>query len=156
MTSPLNLAIYGLSGVENFVEREERGARLEDAGPALALFGKGLCARYLHPKPLQQAPAFLSNPHRAFPFSDGKEVYLPEFLDIFDTPGENQRVLRLYAATQAGQWEWGTFHRPRAEEVEESWGGFSRLRDWEPLSWIKLFLGRFPLPGLAGDIFIMA
>ncbi len=154
MTSPLNLAIYDLSREGTLGFREESGARLEEAGPILALFGKGLCAHYLHPKSLHQAPRFLSNPHRVFPFSDGRELYLPETLDIFDTPGENRLVLRLYAAVQAGQWEWGTFQHPCVEEIDGLWGDASRLREWEPLSWIKLFLGRFPLPGLAGDIFI--
>lgn len=153
MPSPLNLSIYGGPASED--EKPGPGRlTLEEARASFCLLGKGLSERYLQAKPLHQAPAFLANPRRPFPFSSGREIYLPEDLDVFDDRADNWRVFRLYTCVQAEQWEAGTFDRPRAEEVEALCGREPWMEKQDPLGWIRYFLGRFPMPGLAGEIFL--
>lgn len=131
-----------------------RGVNLEEARAALSLFGKGICSRYLQAKPLQDAPAALANPWRPFPFSDGREIYLPTLLDLFADRGDNWRVLRLYVSAQVGQWEAGTFDRPRGREGSSETRERAAPGGFEPLGFIRRFLELFPLPGLAGEIFL--
>lgn len=128
---------------------------LEEARASLSLFGKGICSRYLQAKPLEEAPAALANPWRPLPFSDGKEIYLPYLLDLFEDRQENWRVLRLYVSAQVGQWEAGTFDRPSPRQLAS--GGPappSPTASPEPLDFIRRFIGRFPRPTLAGEIFL--
>jgi nitric oxide reductase NorD protein len=154
MTSPLNLLIYSALLVEDIEVTSETAVAFDDAGPSFSLFAKGISARYLKAEALSQAQRFLANPHRVFPFSNGRSVYLPGSLDIFASREENWRLLRLYSAIQAGQWELGTFDRPNAIDAQAIWGKSYTLDDSDHLSWVRFFIGRFPLPGLAGDIFI--
>ena len=127
---------------------------LEESHASLSLFGKGLIDKHLPAKPLGQAPSFLANPWRPFPFSNGKEIYLPESLCVFNSREDHWRIFRLYAAVQAEQWEAGTFDRPRMNEAESLWGKQDWMDEMGPLGWIRFFLGRFPQPRLAGNIFI--
>jgi nitric oxide reductase NorD protein len=155
LTSPLNLAIYeDLTGVES-KSRETAALTLEEARESLSLLGRGLSEKYLQAKPLDEAPTFLANPSRPFPFSNGRELYLPSRMDVFDSREDNRRVYRLYAAIQAEQWEAGTFDRPRAEDVNSARGRKAWTDPGEPLDWILYFLGNFPVPVAAGDIFIV-
>jgi nitric oxide reductase NorD protein len=126
---------------------------LEEGRASLSLFGKGLSEKHLQAKPLGEAPAFLANPWRPFPFSNGKEIYLPASIGILGSRKDHWKLLRLYAAVQAEQWEAGTFDRPRANEAETLWGRQTWMDEKEPLGWIRFFLSRFPLPVLAGNIF---
>ncbi len=127
---------------------------LEEARSSLSLFGKGMCSRYLQARPLEEAPAALANPWRPLPFSDGREVYLPSLLDLFEDRRDNWRVLRLYVSAQVGQWEAGTFDRPREEGGSPSEPARLPSSSAEPLGFIRRFLGLFPRPGLAGEIFL--
>ena len=154
MTSPLNLDIYRGTSTDEPEPGGGATVTLEEARASFSLFGKGLSEEYLQAKPLAEAPAFLANPRRPFPFSNGRDIYLPASLRVFDSREDNWRVLRLYTAVQAEQWEAGTFDRPRPEEAEVLCGRQAWLEKKEPLAWIRFFLGRFPLPGLAGDIFL--
>ncbi|WP_458011314.1 VWA domain-containing protein [Candidatus Solincola sp.] len=135
-------------------ERPANAVSLEEARASLSLFGKGICSRYLQAKPLEEAPAALANPWRPFPFSDGREIYLPGLLDLYADRKDNWRVLRLYVSAQVGQWEAGTFDRPLEP------GTFPRKTRRlppaaeEPLSFIRRFLELFAIPGLAGEIFL--
>ena len=152
MTSPLNLAIYTSVPAETQTAAGT-AVTLEEARASFSLFGKGLSEKYLQAKALGEAPAILANPSRPFPFSNGREVYLPARLNVFDTRADNWRLLRLYTSVQAEQWEAGTFDRPRAEEAEALHGRQAWMEKKEPLAFIRYFLGRFPLPSLAADIF---
>jgi hypothetical protein len=127
---------------------------LEEARASFSLFGKGLSEKYLQAKPLGDAPAILANPRRPFPFSNGREVYLPPYLDVFASREENWRVFRLYTSVQAGQWEAGTFDRPRADEAAARHGRQAWMGRKEPLAFLRYYLGNFPMPFLAADIFI--
>ncbi|MBC7254324.1 MAG: VWA domain-containing protein [Actinobacteria bacterium] len=131
-----------------------RGVNLEEARASLSLFGKGMCSRYLQAKPLEEAPAALANPWRPFPFSDGREIYLPAVLDLFADRRDNWRILRLYVSAQVGQWEAGTFDRPRSAEVISETRKRAAPGGSDPLGFIRRFLQLFPLPGLAGEIFL--
>ncbi len=130
------------------------GVTFEAARASLSLFGKGICARYLQAKPLHDAPPLLANPWRPFPFSDGREVYLPALVRAFDARAENWAVFRLYAAAQAGQWEAGTFLRPALAETAPPRGRFSWRESSDPMAFLRHFLGRFSMPVLAADIFL--
>ncbi len=154
MTSSLNLAIYASALLEEAKEAGRATVTLEEARASFSLFGKGLSEKYLQAKGLGDAPAILANPRRPLPFSDGKEIYLPSYLDVFSYREENWRVYRLYASVQAGQWEAGTFDRPRADEAAAQGGRRSWMGKKEPLAFLRFFLGRFPMPFLAADIFI--
>ena len=153
MTSSLNFAIYTSALLEEPEETSEVAVTLEEARASFSLFGKGLSEKYLQSKPLGDAPAVLANPRRPFPFSSGREVYLPPQMSAFDSRQDNWRVFRLYTSVQAGQWEAGTFDRPRADEAAALYGRQAWMEKMEPLAFIRFFLGRFPLPYLAADIF---
>lgn len=154
MTSSLNLAIYASALLDEAEEGGRATVTLEEARASFSLFGKGLSERYLQAKSLVDAPAVLANPRRPLPFSDGKEIYLPPYVNIFGTRKDNWRVYRLYTALQAEQWEAGTFDRPRAEEAAALGGRRAWMRRKEPLAFLRYFLGSFPMPFLAADIFI--
>ncbi|MDY6795130.1 MAG: hypothetical protein SWK76_07600 [Actinomycetota bacterium] len=154
MTSSLNLAIYESPPPSEAPERDEALVTLDEAQASLSLLGKGFSLKYLKSKPLDQAPRYLANTRRPFPFGNGREVYLPASLEVFDTRKDNWRVYRLFAAMQAWQWEAGTYDRPRAEEMEALCGKQRWMENKDPLGFVRFFLGRFPLPWLAGDIFI--
>ncbi len=154
MTSSLNLAIYMRTLLEEEAEAGRAAVTLEEARASFSLFGKGLSEKYLQAKSLADAPAVLANPRRPFPFSNGREVYLPPHLDVFDSREENWRVFRLYTSLQAGQWETGSFDRPRAEEAAALHGRKAWMDSREPLAFLRFFLGSFPMPFLAADIFI--
>lgn len=155
MTSPLNLAIYDRL---HPVTPRGRGSdpsslvTLREGAASLSLLGKGLSARHLHAKSLDHAPPHLANPRRPFPFSNGREIYLPETLDVFPRREDNWRVMRLYAAVQAEQWECGTFHRPASFPAPGTAEGGSGEDD-DPLAWIHYFLSSFPSPPLAAEVF---
>ncbi len=154
VTSGLNLAIYATTLTEEAAGSNPRAVYLEEARASFSLFSQGVGGRYLQARPLHEAPGVLANPRRHFPFSDGRDVYLPSRLDVFDSRADNWRVFRLYAALQAGQWEAGSFDRPRAAEVGLL-PGWAQWRDsGEPMSFLRHFLGSFPRPDLAADIFI--
>lgn len=127
---------------------------LEEARASFSLFGKGLSEKYLQAKSLGDAPAILANPRRAFPFSNGREIYLPPYLDVFASREDNWRAFRLYTSLQAGQWEAGTFDRPRADEAAGRHGRQAWMDRKEPMAFLRYFLGKFPMPFLAADIFI--
>lgn len=153
MTSPLNIAIYaGQPSQEEL--RPAISVSIEEARESFSLFGKGLSERYLQAKSLMEAPTFLANTHRPFPFSNGREIFLPASLDVFDSHEDNWRVYRLYTTLQAGQWEVGTFDRPRTDMAETLYGRQPWMEKKEPLAWIRAFLAMFSMPGLAGDIFL--
>jgi hypothetical protein len=154
LTSSLNLAIYMSALLDEAGEAGRAAVTLEEARASFSLFGKGLSEKYLQAKPLGDAPAILANPRRPFPFSNGREVYLPPYLDVFDSREENWRVFRLYTSVQAGQWEAGTFDRPRADEAAARHGRQAWMDRKEPLAFLRFFLGSFPMPFLAADIFI--
>ena len=138
-------------------EEDEAGrsaVSLEEARASFSLFGKGLSEKYLQAKSLGDAPAVLANPRRPLPFSNGREIYLPPYLDVFDSREENWRVYRLYTSVQAGQWEAGTYDRPHAEEAAGRHGHQAWMDRREPLAFLRYFLGSFPMPFLAADIFI--
>ncbi|OFW56701.1 MAG: hypothetical protein A2W01_02830 [Candidatus Solincola sediminis] len=141
MTSPLNLAIY-----KNYYDNaaRESAVTFEEAKDCFPLFAKGLSEKYLHAKTLEEAPDYLANVFRPFPFSNGREIYLPAIFDVFESRDDNWRAYRVYTAVQAGQWEAGSFDRPARALID---------RD-EPLAWIASFLGTFAIPVLATDIFI--
>lgn len=125
---------------------------VEESGPALALFFKGLSGRFPQVKFFRLAPRFLANPRRVFPFSNGRELYLPEVMKVFPERASNRRFLRLLAAVQACQWEFGSFEYPA---VVPEMGRIEYDRESpDHLYWIRYFLGRFAVPGLAGDILI--
>jgi len=154
LTSPFNLALYEAPSAERLEADNPARVTLEQAQASFALLGKGLSEKYLKARPLGQAPALLANPRRPFPFSDGKELYLPAVMDVFDSRSDNWRVYRLYACIQAEQWEAGTFHRPGAQEAEALIGRQAWMDRKDPLGWIRYFLGNFPLPLLAAEIFL--
>lgn len=153
MTLPLSLAIYGDSPAEEPQGGRPSAVTMEEARASLSLFGKGLSGKYLRAMPLADAPGFLANPRRPFPFGSGRELFLPARLDAFGSREDNWRVFRLYAAVQAEQWEAGSFDRPRPEEAAALCGRQAWMDRKDPLAWILFFLGCFRLPGLAGDIF---
>lgn len=154
MTSNLNLDIYSTVLTEEPAGAAAGAVFLEEARASFSLFSKGVGGRYLQARPLGEAPGILANPRRHFPFSDGRNVYLPPRVDVFDSRADNWRVFRLYAALQAGQWEAGSFDRPLEAEA----GSIPGMAEWrdsgEPLSFLRYFLGKFPRSGLAADIFI--
>lgn len=163
MTSPLNLFIYGVESEKAEVSRargkdprgiDNNALKLDDITPEISLFATGLAGRYLTPEPFSHAKSFLVNPHRVLPFSNGRSVYLPEVMNAFPSSRENRAALRLYAAVQAGEWEMGTFDRPPDADVRSAWGDSYEPDPSDNLSWIRFFLGRFPRPDLAGDIFV--
>jgi nitric oxide reductase NorD protein len=154
LTSSLNLAIYASALLEEVEEASRAVVTLEEARASFSLFGKGLSEKYLQAKDLGDAPAILANPRRPFPFSDGKEIYLPSYLDVFTSREENWRVYRLYTSVQAWQWEAGTFDRPRADEAAALGGRRPWMGKKEPLAFLRFYLGSFPMPFLAADIFI--
>ncbi len=154
MTSNLNLAIYASTLLQEPEAKGRSVVTLEEVQASFSLFGKGLSDRYMQPKPLGDAPAVLANPRRPFPLSNGKEIYLPPYLDIFDSRDENWMVYRLYTASQAGQWEAGTFDRPREDETFTLLGRRTWTKRKEPLAFLRFFLGSFPMPFLAADVFI--
>jgi len=154
LTSSLNIAIYVSTLLDEADEAGRSAVTLEEARASFSLFGKGLSEKYLQAKALGDAPAVLANPRRPFPFSNGREIYLPPYLNVFASRQENWRVYRLYAGVQAGQWEAGTFDRPRADEAAARHGRQVWMDRKEPLAFIRYFLGRFPMPFLAADIFI--
>ena len=154
MTSSLNLAIYASTLLDGQEEEDGGTVTLEEARASLSLFGKGLSERYLRAGSLGDAPAVLANPRRPIPFSDGREIFLPPYVNLFDTRADNWRVYRVYAGLQAGQWESGTFDRPRAGEAAVRTGPEAWMKRKEPLAFLRHFLGCFPMPFLAADIFI--
>ena len=154
MTSPLNIAVYETPPTEQVEAGNPARVTLEEARASFSLLGKGLSEKYLQAKTMDQAPALLANPRRPFPFSDGKEIYLPAFLDVFDSRADNWRVYRLYTCIQAEQWEAGTFDRPSVDEAERLIGRQAWMDKKDPLGWIRYFLGNFPLPLLAAEIFL--
>lgn len=154
MTSDLNLAIYASTLLEEAREATRTAVTLEEAQASFSLFGKGLSDKYLQAVSLGNAPAILANHRRPLPLGSGREIYLPPYLDVFASRDENWRVYRLYTAMQAGQWEAGTFDRPRAEEAAARAGRRSWMGKKEPLAFLRFFLGSFPMPFLAADIFI--
>lgn len=154
MTSDFNLAIYATAVLDGAEEKGRKAVTLEEARASFSIFARGLSETYMQARTLGDAPTVLANPYRPFPLSDGREIFLPPYVDVFDEREENWRVYRLYAALQAGQWEVGTFDRPREEEV----AALGMRRAWksgkEPLAFLRFFLGSFPVPPLAADIFI--
>lgn len=155
MTSPTNLRIYGRhDDTENSVPISDAAIKLDDIGPSISLFAKGLSGRYCTVEPFVKAPDFLANPHRISPFSNGRAIYLPELLDVFPLHETNRRIIRLYAAVQAGQWEMGSFDRPSEIDIRTIWRDAYKPVESDHLFWIRFFIGRFPHAGLAGDIFI--
>ncbi|NPV59330.1 MAG: hypothetical protein HPY75_06670 [Actinobacteria bacterium] len=154
MTSGLNLSIYSTTLVEEPAGSTPEAVYLEDARAPFSLFSQGLGGRYLQAVSLGDAPGALANPRRHFPFSDGKSVYLPPRVDVFPSRAENWTVFRLYAAIQAAQWEAGTFDRPKPEEAGAILRGGAWRDSGEPLAFLRHFLGRFPRPDLAIDVFI--
>lgn len=163
MASPLNFLIYstGHGTEDNAQSREtdlpggtDTALRLDDIAPEISLFSTGLSGRFLTAEPFTHAKSFLANPHRIFPFSNGKSVYLPAVMNAFPSRDENRAVVRLYAAVQAGQWEMGTFDRPIEDDARSTWGTSYQPEGSDNLYWIRFFMGRFPRPDLAGDIFI--
>lgn len=141
----------GLSGAQ---KETGAGVSFEAARASFALFGKGMCSRYLQARPLCEAPPLLANPWRPFPFSDGREVYLPALVRAFDARGENWTVYRLYAAAQAGQWEAGTFLRPAIENGVLPGGSHKWRESPEPMAFLRHFMGYFSIPSLAAEIFL--
>lgn len=154
LTSPFNLAIYEPPPADGLETDNPARVTLEQAQASFALLGKGLSDKYLKAKPLDHAPDLLANPRRPIPFSDGKEIYLPAVMDFFDSRSDNWRVYRLYACIQAEQWEAGTFQRPSAREAEALIGRQAWMDKKDPMGWIRYFLGNFPLPLLAAEIFL--
>jgi hypothetical protein len=155
VTSPLNLGIYHRStDTENRIPAGDGAIQLDDIAPSIALFAKGLSGRYCAVDPLTKASNFLANPHRVFPFSNGRSIYLPVLLDVFPLYETNRRIIRLYAAVQAAQWELGTFDQPREADIRAIWQDEFKPAESDHLFWIRFFIGRFPHAGLAGDIFI--
>ncbi|MEW6554773.1 MAG: hypothetical protein AB1384_10860 [Actinomycetota bacterium] len=155
MTSHLNLAIYASILLQGAGEAGRNTVTLEEARASFSLFGKGLSDKYLQAVSLENAPAILANPRRPLPLSNGREVYLPPCLDVCASRDENWRIYRLYTAMQAGQWEAGTFDRPRADEAAARGGRQAWMRKKEPLAFLRFFLGSFPMPFLAADIFVI-
>jgi nitric oxide reductase NorD protein len=154
VTSVLNLAIYASTLLEEAGEPGRAAVTLKEAQASFSLFGKGLSEKYLQAKSLGDAPATLANPRRPIPFSNGREIYLPPYLDAFGSREENRAVYRLYTALQAGQWEAGTFERPRVDEAAAMHGRKAWMESKEPMSFLRFYLGRFPMSFLAADIFI--
>lgn len=148
----------GVAKGETVPRRAERetttGVAFETARASLSLFGKGICTRYLQAKPLHDAPPLLANPWRPFPFSDGREIYLPALVRVFNTYAENWAVYRLYAAAQAGQWEAGTFQRPALEDASPPGGRHPWRESSDPMAFLRYFLGSFSIPVLAADILL--
>jgi len=147
------MAIYTGDLIEDIEENAEAAVTLEEARASFSLFGKGLSEKYLQARSLGDAPAVLANARRPFPFSSGREIYLPQRLSVFDSREDNWRALRLFTSVQAAQWEAGTFDRPRADEAAALHGRKAWMESKEPLAFIRFFLSRFPLPYLAADIF---
>ncbi len=155
MTSDLNLAIYATAVPDGAEEAGRKAVSLQEARASFSIFARGLSETYMQAGSLRDAPAALANPRRPFPLSDGRQIFLPPRVHIFDEREENWRVYRIYAALQAGQWDAGTFDRPREEEV----AALGMRRSWkagkEPLAFLRFFLASFPLPSLAADIFVI-
>jgi nitric oxide reductase NorD protein len=154
LTSNLNLAIYASTLLQEAEEAGRDAVTLEEARASFSLFGKGLSDKYLQTVSLGNAPAILANHRRPLPLSNGRDIYLPPYLDVSASRDENWRIYRLYTAMQAGQWEAGTFDRPRADEAAARGGHRAWMGRKEPLAFLRFFLGSFPMPFLAADIFI--
>jgi hypothetical protein len=154
LTSNLNLAIYASTLLQEAEEAGRDAVTLEEARASFSLFGKGLSDKYLQTVSLGNAPAILANHRRPLPLSNGRDIYLPPYLDVSASRDENWRIYRLYTAMQAGQWEAGTFDRPRADEAAAHGGHRAWMSRKEPLAFLRFFLGSFPMPFLAADIFI--
>lgn len=152
MTSPLNIIIYNRAAADKGEEPLDQAVYLENAGPTLSLFSKAISGKYLEPVALEEAPPVLANMYRIFPFSSGREVFIPRVLNVLPTYEENWRIARLYAAIQAAQWEFGTFNRPKPGQVKELLGKTWSESENDPMTWIRFFMKQFPIPGLAGDI----
>ncbi|MBN1288910.1 MAG: hypothetical protein JXA49_04655 [Actinobacteria bacterium] len=152
MTSPLNIIIYQPAASEDGEEPLDNAVYLEDAGPVLSLFSKEISGKYLEPVPLDEAPPVLASMFRIFPFSSGREVFLPRTLNVLPTYEGNWRIARLYAAIQAAQWEYGTFDRPDPGQVKSLLGRTWSKSENDPMTWIRFFVKQFPIPGLACDI----
>lgn len=152
MTSPFNIAIYQKRNIEDEADLPRNAVTLEKSGPVLSMFSKTISGKYLEPVNLGEAPPILANMFRVFPFSSGREIYLPAILDLLPTYEDNWRIVRLYAAVQAGQWEAGTFNRPEPEQVKSVLGKTWSESENDPMTWIRFFMKQFAVPGLAGDI----
>lgn len=152
MTSPFNIAIYQKKKIEDEADLPRHAVSLEKSGPALSMFSKAISGKFLEPVSLNEAPVILANMFRIFPFSSGREIYLPAILDLLPTYEDNWRIARLYSAIQAAQWEAGTFDRPEPGQVKSVLGKTWSESENDPMTWIRFFMKQFPVPGLAGDI----
>lgn len=83
---------------------------LSDVQRVLALFAQGLSGHYLHLKPIASLDADAPDELRSGGITtDGGAIYLPEFVDGFDSSRHNFGAYRIAVLHQLGFFENGTF-----------------------------------------------
>jgi len=98
--------------------------------------------------------------------SDGRFIYLPDEIDIFEQQSENEKLYKCLTRFESGHYEFGTFDFD-LEKMLDRWparaGGIQQVaafvdaggvsKDAEGMSSLDHFFKLFPLPELARDLF---
>ena len=136
----------------------EHRVHLSDVQRVLALFAQGLSGHYLHLKPIASLAADAPDELRSGGITtDGGAIYLPEFVDGFDSSRHNFGAYRIAVLHQLGFFENGTF----LFSFEEARARIPALPDAPPAhaqtgpdSELARFFALWPAPRLVRQLFI--
>ncbi|MFO7666500.1 MAG: VWA domain-containing protein [Desulfobacterales bacterium] len=93
----------------------QTSAPLSDIRLQLVRYMKAKTGRFISVCPLSLMPGFVreavlnENGDRPFVFSDGKFLYLPDEIDLYETYEENIRLYKCLARLESGLYEFNTF-----------------------------------------------
>ena len=143
---------------QNGGEADNHVSFQEIAGP-LKILVQALTGKPMGIRSLKETEGKGSVSPGPWPFTDGEFVFLPESEDEFPSADLNFRALKIAAAHQAGQVEFGTFAFSLAavskyfsrEVLEKSL--LTILDNEKPVSPLDAFLNLFPKRNLARDLF---
>ncbi|MCX6020685.1 MAG: hypothetical protein NTZ05_02940, partial [Chloroflexi bacterium] len=159
------LAFFRLEavGAEELLKTLSRGVELGRVGDVLRLYSKALSGVDVHIMPTENLTRRgIGWTSAKKPTTEGTNIFLPPFIQEYDSQPENFTCLKVYATHQVGYLEWGTFgfefDRPAMvfntlrSEVETMIGGIKG----SPVTGMERFFDMFPVRRLASDLFTLA
>lgn len=159
------LAFFKLEavGAEELLKTLSRGVELSRVGDVLRLYAKALSGVDVHIQPTENITRKgIGWTSEKKPTTEGTNIFLPPFIQEYESQPENFTCLKVYATHQVGHLEFDSFRFRFETEgalfpslrsgVEEMVGGIKG----HPMTDMERFFDIFPLRRLAGDLFTLA
>jgi nitric oxide reductase NorD protein len=158
---PAAMAYYAMESKQSQDKAEEdrAGVSFEIVATPLKILVQAMTGRGMGLRPLKDLVPKNFQPSSLWPFTDGESIFLPEVVEEFPAQVLNFAALKLSAAHQAGQVEFGSFDFNLSalsdcfppEVLQACLRGI--VDKEKPISPLEAFLNLFPKRELAKDLF---